>query len=74
MKWAKVTSRKGLSAWTPSHERRRAGIATGACQSQQERSQWLVASNAGVSAASESVGLSLSATTWHHLPVGGWQQ
>lgn len=33
-----------------------------------------MAGSAGVSAASSPVRLSLPATTWSHLPVGGWQQ
>lgn len=32
-----------------------------------------MAGSAGVFAASSPVGLSLSATTWSHLPVGVWQ-
>lgn len=45
-----------------------------ACWSQREWSQWLAAGGAEASAGSSPVGLSLSATTWYCLPVGGWQQ
>lgn len=57
----------------PGRDREQA-FATVACWSQRECSQWLVAGSAVVFAASLLVGLSLSATTWYHLPVGVWQQ
>lgn len=48
--------------------------ATITCWSQWECGQWLEAGSEGASAASSLVGLSLSATTWYGLPMGGWQQ
>lgn len=61
----KPHSREGLSARPVPERGSGQESAALACPSQRDRSQWLMAGSAGVSAASSPVGLSLAATSWY---------